>query len=701
MKKFAGTLMMLVLAFHNGMGQELFVSPSGNNADSGTKEKPLASLPGARDRIRELRRQGAIKDTLFVRILPGTYTMTAPFMLNEEDAGTAEMPVVYTAAGEERPLICGGIEAARFEVVKPGLWRVFIPEARYGFRFEQLYVNGERRFRAQTPNRGEFCKIRRVETDTLSRGRIDADQYGKVPDFALQRIYPMAEDVHILHDIAPGELENVVLAFNHFWTHTREIPDYLGLRDSCWYISGKGLARDFGIRNNGRYIVENYRKALDAPGEWFLDNDGWLWYIPVLGETPDRTHCLMPVTEQFISVKGKPDCPVQHIRFENIRFEVAGYRTPLHGYTDPQAAVSIQAAVMLDHAQHIDFLNCDIAHTGTYGIWFRERCRDSRVEHCHFYDLGGGGVKIGTTAIPSEEALTQQITVHNNIIHHGGYVFPPAVGVIIFNGSDNHITHNDIGDFRYSGVSVGWVWGYSHSPTKRNTIAYNHIHHLGWGELCDMGGVYLLGASEGTTVHHNVIHDIYSYDYGGWGLYTDEGACGIVMENNLVYHCKSSGFHQHYGKGNKIRNNIFAFNRIYQIQFSRREDHLSYSFTNNIIYFDKGDLITFRSKEDFQKANILYDYNCYWDTRGKAPVFHGHSFVEWKKLRRDTHAVVADPLFMDPKKGDFRFRRWSVIRKINFEPFDYSQSGVTGSDEWKRKADMSPELLQQFQKLHR
>ena len=309
------------------------------------------------------------------------------------------------------------------------------------------------------------------------------------------------------------------------------------------------------------------------------------------------------------------------------------------------------------------------------------------------HDLGAGGVKIGETVLRDNPAdLTNNIIVDNNIITDGGHIFPCAVGIIIFHASDNKLTHNEISNLRYSGISVGWVWGYSFSPTKRNLIAYNHIHHLGWGELCDMGGVYTLGASEGTVIANNHIHHIYSFDYGGWGLYTDEGSYGITMENNLVYYCKSSGFHQHYGKENIIRNNIFAFNIRSQLQATRVEDHRSISFTNNIIYFDKGTLLS----SNWHKFNLLTDYNCYWDTRSPEIMFADNTFSDWKSSGKDVHSLIADPFFADPYNFDFQLRRNSVARKIKFIPFYYSLAGVYGTEEWKKLAVIDAGLEKRF-----
>jgi parallel beta-helix repeat protein len=672
----------------------LFVAPNGNDLHDGSREHPLASLEGARDRLRTLRNQGPLNDTIFIHILQGSYFLPRPVKFTSSDGGTPQAPVIFTADPANKPVFYGGMKLHKFEVINKKLWRVFIPEvSSLGLYFEQLYINGQRRFRAQTPDRHEFFRVKRVEEIPIWKTE------SKIAPLAAQKIILSAPEMNLFEDLQEADLEDAVAFFYHNWSFTRKHIQTLSRMDTALYIIGDGMAPWNPINQRTRYVIENYEGALDAPGEWFLQHDGYLYYIPMEGENVDDAECIIPVIEKFLVLEG--DGPsgkyAEHIRFENISFQIAGYKTPIRGNEPSQASCFVDATIMVDFARSIEFINCEIAHTGLHAIWFRKECSNNKVQHCYLHDLGGGGIKIGDMQNSPAYGITSNITVDNNIIQGGGYVFPDGPGVIIFNGSDNIITHNDIADLRYSGISVGWVWGYGFSPSKRNKIQFNHIHHLGWGELSDMGGVYCLGPSEGTIISNNNIHHIYSFDYGGWGLYTDEGSSFIVMENNLVYRCKDAGFHQHYGKENIIRNNIFAFNVRSQMQLTRVEQHRSLSFIGNVIYFDSGDLYQGSGRKDaWLKALTEIDSNCYWDTRNTPPNFSGLSFDSWKKTGKDGRSTIADPLFVDPQNHDFHFRNKKVAKRIGFHPFEYNDAGVYGDLSWKELARLDPGLLIEF-----
>lgn len=694
MKYQLSLILIVILIFVNQLSllsQNLYLAPSGNDANPGTIEQPLATLTAARDKARILR-AGNPQQPVEIIALEGEYLMLRPLELDQSDAGTEGSPTVFKAAEGSKVIFRGGVAITGFEKVNDNLWRAFVPQvAYYDSYFEQLYVNGRRATRAKSPNEG-FFQVRGVEETIAEKGT------GRMPQVAVQKILVDTASLIGTGSFSDQDYEDALVIFYHNWDNTRKRILSFSKAQPAFFIAGEGMKPWNPINAKSRWFIENYRGALDAPGEWFLERSGYLYYIPLPGETISNTLFHAPILKELIRITGdSQDKPVSNIRFENISFTVAGYRTPPAGNEPAQAAAPVGAVITLDYARNISFFNCEVSQTGTYGIWFRRGCSSCLVNKCWLHNLGAGGIKIGETLLRSSvKDLTNNITAENNIITDGGHIFPCAVGIIIFHASDNKLLHNEISNLRYSGVSVGWIWGYAPSPSKRNIIRYNHIHHLGWGELCDMGGVYTLGASEGTVVSDNLIHHIYSYDYGGWGLYTDEGSQGIIMENNLVYACKNSGFHQHYGKENIIRNNIFAFNVRAQLQATRIEEHRSISFSNNIIYFDRGSLLT----SNWHKFNLLTDYNCFWDTRTPDVRFADKSFSEWQGSGRDVHSIIADPLFRDPSKYDFTFMNLKVARKIKFKPFDYSTAGVYGDEPWKNKSKLEENLVNEFDKLY-
>ena len=274
--------------------------------------------------------------------------------------------------------------------------------------------------------------------------------------------------------------------------------------------------------------------------------------------------------------------------------------------------------------------------------------------------------------------------VDNNWIHDGGKKYPAAVGVIIQRSSYNTVSHNEISDIYYTGVSLGWSWGYQPSSANHNVIEYNHIHDIGKYVLSDMGGIYSLGISPGSVERYNLIHDVYSYSYGGWGLYTDEGSSDMLLENNVVYNCKTGGFHQHYGKENRVQNNIFAFATEANIIRSRDEEHISFFFEHNIIIFDNGKPLG----STWKNGKFDMNFNCWWDTAHPDFTFGiggdvQKTFAEWQAAGHDTQSIVADPLFENAAARDFRLKPESpAITKLGFKPIDISTAGLYGDAAW-------------------
>jgi len=686
---FASVGLAAVINSASPVASEFHVAPGGNDLNDGTTEKPFATMARAQQAVRSAR-AARPSEAVTVTFERGVYELAAPVEFGPDDSGSsAHQRVRYVARPGEEVVFSGGRRVAGWQEdsARPGVWktRVATPSSSSdrSWRFEQLWVNGRRAVRARTPNEWEFFRLAGVAEEARPGGG-EADV---VHTFSLA-----PDDLATLRGLDGAAMREVQLMVFHKWDTTREWIWSAAPDQGKLMAHGRKMQPWNAMTAKCLCYLDNYLGALDAPGEWFLDADGWLYYHPRSDEAMASVSVVAPRLTTLVSVKGATDATgpaVQHIEFVGLKFQHGDFRVPSEGLPPAQAAMNMaDAAIALDGARHIVFRDCAVEHIGTTAFWFRKACRDCRIEASRLFDLGISGARIGETALEPEPVRTGGITLDNCIIQSGGRTMPHAVGVWIGHSADNAITHCDIGDFFYTAVSVGWRWGYAESGAKRNRIEFNHLHHLGYRILSDMGGVYTLGPSEGTSVSHNRVHDVYAAGYGGWGLYTDEGSTGIRLEGNLVYRVKDGGFHQHYGRDNIVRNNIFAFSQEGQIAVTRAEPHLSFTFERNIVYWDAGQLLGYGGWKAGAKVDLRN--NVYWRADGKPFDFAGKTWDEWRASGHDQGSMIADPGFISPDRHDFRLKPESPALKAGFEPFDDSKAGVYGAPEWKRLAEGGP-----------
>jgi hypothetical protein len=626
---------------------------------------PFATLARAVDAARQFKTgsAGGAGPSAAIFVRGGTHFLSEPLVLKPADSGLR-----IQAYPAEHPLVSGGRRILKWDMATidgKSFWVSDIPEVASGqWFFRELWVNGNRRGRARYPAMGTLQIDSLTDkssqwTNSKSCFRFRQDDLKDWPSLTNAEVVVLSLWVESRLSIASvNEAQSVV----------------------CF-----GQSPVFGMHPGDLYYVENVFEVLQTPGDWCLDRaKGKLFYLPLPWERPETTEVIAPVLSQLVRLEGQGQAAqfVDGVQIVGLGFAHAEWGLPPGSSGFPQAAVGVPGAVWGRGVRRCLFEHCTFSHLGGYGLELARGSESNRISRCEFNDLGAGGIKIGEMELPgtkAEESRGNEISDCH--LHHGGRVFPSAVGIWIGQSPDNRIRHNLIHDFFYTGISLGWTWGYGAALATNTLVEWNHIHHIGIqsdGEgalLSDLGGIYTLGRQTGTRIVNNLWHDIAATGYGGWGIYFDEGTSGILAASNLVYRTTHGGFHQHYGATNLLVNNIFAVSRDQQLQRTRQEPHVSFTFTNNIVFFDHGQLLGSNWKDD----RFISEGNLYWDTRlagqSNGLRFAGASLEEWRRRGHDRLSIVADPLFFDDQRDDFRLRPDSPARALGFRPIDLRAVG--------------------------
>jgi hypothetical protein len=328
----------------------LYVAPTGDDDWSGTladpnadrTDGPFATLQRAQQEVRQ-QNTGGPSTPITVLLRAGVYRQHEPLVFTPEDSGTEAFPVTYAAYPGEHPVISGGVPITRWK--QDGhLWSTSVPKTVEGkpWRFNQLFVDDQRRTRARTPNRGQFFRTDGPTSAGANRSFYfhegDIQQWDRLQD-AIAVVYHSWETS--IHHIRSVDLESCSVQ----------------LREPAPWPMGRWQRQQ-------RYFVENVFEALDEPGEWYWNSStGQLTYWPMPGETLGQVEIVAPlITSTLLDIVGDPaeDRYVQHLHFRGIAFQHTNAN--LQRLRNPGQAEIYQPGLI--HAlglRHASLVDCQIA----------------------------------------------------------------------------------------------------------------------------------------------------------------------------------------------------------------------------------------------------------------------------------------------------------------------------------------------------
>jgi hypothetical protein len=328
---------ILALSLAASARATLWVSPSGDDHNPGTEERPLRTIERARDVVRTLNRDMADDLTVFIG---GEFHLGRPIVFGQEDSGSNGFNIIYTAAPGEHPVITGGVRITGWAPagIGSGLWSAPSPDGLEGS--PTLFVNG-------TP----ACRTRSRLLEVFAK------ESGEAP----------ATDPKTQ------------------WKNPDDVIFKRAGRDAIWSERSATTPT----------IVENAFELLGRPGEWYFDRPARrIYYTPRPGEKMAEADSEAAVAHALISGSGSKEKPITGLIFKGIRFEFTAVSEAPGDGPATVGPADAPAGVRFYNAAGVQFLEDDFLHMGTPALVLGPAVDGGTVEGCLFGDISWSAVQL-------------------------------------------------------------------------------------------------------------------------------------------------------------------------------------------------------------------------------------------------------------------------------------------------------------------
>ncbi|MFB9278793.1 right-handed parallel beta-helix repeat-containing protein [Cohnella cellulosilytica] len=590
------------MTMDNRYSHQWYVSPGGDDNNIGTIDRPFRTIGRARDEARK--GTASMTGDFRIWIREGTYAQTEALVFDSRDSAPAGFRIVYAAVPGESVTISGGVRVENWVEVDDAEGRRLFQASAKGLPYSRhLYVNGSpaprprsKEIKATSWNVAkdeDFAFWHLLETVTTYQGELSVyEGYRTTRTDMLGWSNP--QDVEAVYDVG--------------WTHS--VCPIESIRsdgaDSAVVRMKMPCFRDCqikaGVQIGSPSYFENVFELMNEPGQWYFDRSGQtVYYYARDGEDVAAMEFVIPLAERLIDIRGELGSPVRGLAFDGLEFCHTTFLQPLtSGHPEVQANLlkdsrddahahsaylKVPSAIVLHAAEDVRFENCRFHRLGSGAVDIETGSRRNAFVGNEFAGIAGSGIQVGdfsfADAHPDDEReIVGDNVIANNYFHEIGTDFKGSVAVIVGYAEGTAISHNEICEIAYSGISVGWGWGYAdpgverlsnfapdHYPVydkptvlRRTRVEYNHIHHV-LRKLHDGGGIYTLSAQPESVINGNYIHDngsepdvvcvedIVRHTYGNYekyghygsfhgfpgGIYLDEASAEFEISNNVIH----------------------------------------------------------------------------------------------------------------------------------------------------------------------